>query len=165
MVSKRVSLVVCVALSGCIGNEVEFFGATPVTLNPDGSVVGTSGEQLTVVDTAAGSFGHGFIQGVDATVIGNSSGAAAGDTGNFAAAGIIDGFDVGANYLSGTASYTGEYAMTVVTGYEQRPGNPNAWNTEVLSGPLTARIELHTAVEAENDPDHGHSQRRRECPG
>ncbi len=143
-------------LAGCGGSAREFVGVTDVDVDASGTVAGLSEQSLTVFETDVGIFAHGFVEGVDALVIGNSSSAVAGDIGNFAASGIVDGYDVGGSYVSGTASYSGDYAMTVVSGYEESP-NPQNWQRQALTGEFIARIELHTAVAAANDPDHGHS--------
>ena len=153
-----------IVLSGCGGSSGSaFVGVTDVSVDESGSISGVSGQSLTVVSTDVGRFAHGVVVGVDATLIGNSAGAVAGDTGNFVAVGIVDGFDVGGAFpndqsaLFGTATYTGRYEMTVVSDYESS-ANPDDWTIPApLTGEMTARIELHTAIEAENDPDHGHS--------
>ena len=138
------------------GGSKAFVGVTDITVDASGAVAGVSGQSLAILDSDAGSFAHGFLQGVDATVIGNSGGSASGDTGSFAVSGIVDDYNVGSAYVSGTASYSGAYAMTVVSGYE-RSANPANWEQETFSGTFDARIELHTALTSANDPGHGHS--------
>lgn len=131
-------------------------GAVPVAVDAGGSVAGVSNQSLSIVDAGFGRFAHGLLEDVDGTIIGNSTGATAGETATFVASGIVDDYDVGASYISGTASYSGTYGMTIVSDYDDSPDS-STWATRTFEGPVTARIELHTAIAAASDPNHGHS--------
>jgi len=157
MKQQSILSVLCLmALAACSGgNERMFIGATDITDSGTG-FVGVDERMLQFVEGDVGGFAYGLITSVDATVVGNSAGAIAGDTGSFAASGLLDRSDLGVGFAAGTASLQGPYEMVVVTGHEQS-SDPENWRTQTLSGMVTATIALHDADDHMHAGDHGHT--------
>jgi hypothetical protein len=146
--------VALIALSACIGTGSgrAYLGGVIEEADSDGNFEGVPAADTQIVRDGVNGFAFGFSRGLDATVVGGSFGAASGDTGNFGVAGILPGYDVGEPILSGSASLSGEYAFTMVTGYS-RSSNANNWDEEVFSGPMTATISFDRHETDLSDPD------------
>lgn len=132
-------------LSACGGSEVTFVGATIVTPDSNGAVLGVDTEDLTVVQSDIGGYVYGLATDVDALVIGNSAGRRAGDNGSFAVAGMLPDPNVGDSFVSGSASYNGTYEMLVIDGYDQSP-DAATWGQETFEGPFSLTLSLEQDV-------------------
>lgn len=147
-----VSLVALVALAACGGSNRAYLGGIIEEADINGNFVGVPPEDVQILRSGTNAVAYGFSRGLDATVVGNSYQASSGDTANFGVAGIVPGYDVGEPILSGSASLTGDYAFTKITGYEDTPNAAN-WTEEEVAGFMTATITFDRQETDLSDPD------------
>lgn len=139
-------------LGACLGTDRYYVGSVLVDPDEAGSVAGVSSDDLTLVTEDVGGFVYGFAQDVDAVIVGRSAGAGTGDSGAFLVAGVLPEPDVGAPFVSGSASYNGDYEMLVVTGHESS-ANPDTWTEETFAGSITATVRLEEEITPFTNPD------------
>ncbi|MEO9865271.1 MAG: hypothetical protein ABJO29_07890 [Yoonia sp.] len=151
---KVVSLIALAALAACggTGSGRAYLGGIIEEADINGNFVGVPPEDVQIVRDGVNAVAFGFSRGLDATVVGNSYQASSGDTGNFGVAGIVPGYDVGEPILSGSASLTGDYAFTKITGYEDTSNAAN-WTEEEFAGSMAATITFDREEADISDPE------------
>jgi len=150
MARLLIGLSLCV-LAACGGTNRAYLGSVSVQPDQVGAVAGAATSNVTIVQDGDNGFVYGFARNLDPRLFVDPR-ASSSDTANLAFSGVLPVSDFGAVPTSGSARFSGDYAVVVVDGYA-RTADASRWEVTEDGGPFFLRVNFANGAVSGNSSD------------